>query len=437
MRASSRKPIAWSAASSAEDLTAVTVAATAVQRRADEALFAARQAQREADRLRREADAMQQAAELQVEAAVPVFLRVRAHPQAPIDQIHQLTDAQGTVQVQVGERMFCFDRGGGEETSQDQVFRAVGQPLCDACLAGFNGTVFVYGQTGSGKTHTMHGPPYAQEVRGSSSDKGLAPRAIEYVFASMAREQAAAGGAYFRCSASFVQIYNDSLSDLLAPRARGVASPRVDSSGDGHRVGVWTLVGTPDELYAICSPPLLAGAGGSVHSALRIRESIERGVFVEGLREVRLQSAEEAREVLARGLANRRVGLTRMNETSSRSHSLFFLTLHRVIPTVPAAEPQHAGTPCRGSSTSVFERVRTSQLCLVDLAGSERQQTGANPIDYAAREHAAASRLLAKRATSELWMAGDGEIGAGGEGMSASSATSEGASPLWLRGGPG
>ena len=40
---------------------------------------------------------------------------------------------------------------------QASVFRDVGRPITESCLAGYNGTVFAYGQTGSGKTHTILG----------------------------------------------------------------------------------------------------------------------------------------------------------------------------------------------------------------------------------------------------------------------------------------
>jgi len=41
--------------------------------------------------------------------------------------------------------------------TNDDVFAAVGRPLLDAALDGFNACVFAYGQTGSGKTHVMSG----------------------------------------------------------------------------------------------------------------------------------------------------------------------------------------------------------------------------------------------------------------------------------------
>lgn len=69
----------------------------------------------------------------------------------------------------------------------------VGRPVTNACLDGYNGTIFCYGQTGSGKTFTTFGPPTKPRVEASSSgyigldaplgvDRGLVPRVLEYLF---------------------------------------------------------------------------------------------------------------------------------------------------------------------------------------------------------------------------------------------------------------
>ena len=102
----------------------------------------------------------------------------------------------------------------------------------------------------------------------------------------------------------------------------------------------------------------------------RIRESVERGTFVENLKEVRLRSSREALQVLARGANNRRTASTFMNATSSRSHAVFIIRIEQVTP----ASPSHR----RKGKVGGGERVCTSSLSLVDLAGSERQQKASN-----------------------------------------------------------
>ena len=54
--------------------------------------------------------------------------------------------------------MFNFDYVAEEGTGQQEVFETIARPIADACLEGYNGTIFAYGQTGSGKTFTIQGP---------------------------------------------------------------------------------------------------------------------------------------------------------------------------------------------------------------------------------------------------------------------------------------
>ena len=117
---------------------------------------------------------------------------------------------------------------------------------------------------------------------------------------------------------SFLEIYNETLSDLLTP-------------------------------------------SGSSTSNLALREDGRRGgsVFVEGLREEKVQNVAAVAALLQQGIANRRVGETLMNERSSRSHSVFTATVERRTPGVD------------GGPDSILR----SRLHLVDLAGSERQKT--------------------------------------------------------------
>eukprot|EP01083_Nonionella_stella_P242459 845729_1 len=53
---------------------------------------------------------------------------------------------------------FYLDRILGSNTTQQSLYLNVGKPMVEACLEGYNTTIFAYGQTGSGKTYTMFGP---------------------------------------------------------------------------------------------------------------------------------------------------------------------------------------------------------------------------------------------------------------------------------------
>jgi kinesin family protein 15 len=97
----------------------------------------------------------------------------------------------------------------------------------------------------------------------------------------------------------------------------------------------------------------------TTHSSagLAVREDTLLGVYVAGLTECEVSSQEEARAIMLRGYANRRVAETAMNRESSRSHAIFQLLLEF--------------SECRMDGAIV---TKAAKMCMVDLAGSERQR---------------------------------------------------------------
>ncbi|GLE06194.1 hypothetical protein PINS_up015436 [Pythium insidiosum] len=176
-------------------------------------------------------------------------------------------------------KAFAFDRVFNERSTQNEVFEIVGVPVTQACLQGYNGTIFAYGQTGSGKTFTMQGPDDVIDADARAlSDRelalrGLVPRVFDYLFRDEAHTAARSDGVTvqhtFACS--FMEIYNERVYDLLDH-----GSTR-DSAG------------------------------------LTLRESGRKGVVVEGIIESVVTSAKQAAELMAIGAQNRRVGQTAMN----------------------------------------------------------------------------------------------------------------------------
>eukprot|EP00887_Chlorella_sp_A99_P006352 scaffold3.g6352.t1 len=202
---------------------------------------------------------------------------------------------------------YTFDHVCGESSSQQDVFEKMAH-VVDGFLDGFNATVMAYGQTGSGKTHTMQGRPEACSP--DSESCGIIQRTVGRVLAGLAA--LAAGGAHVKLRGSYLELYNDRFSDLLAPATRPAAG-------------------------------------------LKLRE-VKKGIFtVSNLTEEVVASVEQALELLRRGVAHRRVAATQMNDRSSRSHAIFTLALE--VTTLDAC-----GVP----------QWRASRLRLVDLAGSER-----------------------------------------------------------------
>ncbi|KAI8477274.1 MAG: P-loop containing nucleoside triphosphate hydrolase protein [Monoraphidium minutum] len=212
---------------------------------------------------------------------------------------------------------YALDHVFGPGTTTSDIYAATTQHLITKLVSGFNSTVFAYGQTSSGKTYTM---------RGGAREPGIIPLAVREVFALIEHTT----DREFLLRVSYMELYNEEVNDLLAPE----------------------------------------------NMRLPIHESKEAGVYVAGLREDIVTSPEQARgvlQLLEDGEANRHVGSTRMNEGSSRSHTVFRMVIEsrsRGVGDLDALPPDDAAGA-----------ILVSTLTLVDLAGSERvAKTGAEGI---------------------------------------------------------
>ncbi|KAH8096073.1 hypothetical protein JL720_3423 [Aureococcus anophagefferens] len=212
----------------------------------------------------------------------------------------------------IGDKRFAFDRVHNTTATQEEIYAEAVAPLVAGVLDGYNAAVLAYGQTGSGKTYTMGCGGGA--VAGAA--RGVVPRAVADLFAAADRS----GGA-LRVRATYVEIYNEELVDLLAPA-------------------------TPS-------------------AKLAIRELGSRGVVVQGARDVELATADAALELLAAGNASRTTKATALNETSSRSHAI-----SRSRSSGARCSSKRAGRQRTSASTRLA--VVRSKLHLCDLAGSER-----------------------------------------------------------------
>mmetsp|Transcript_64814 Transcript_64814/g.122924 ORF Transcript_64814/g.122924 Transcript_64814/m.122924 type:complete len:868 (-) Transcript_64814:36-2639(-) len=212
------------------------------------------------------------------------------------------------------ERM--FDRVFGPDATQAEVYSWSCRPLVESAVAeGRSATIFVYGATGAGKTHTMFGEK-------DEAQQGLISRAIREVFDTIsARGMCSRSGRPLETKVSFLDIYNESVRDLL-------------QDGGG-----------------LC----------------KVLEDERKGVVkVTNLREVAVGSAEEALKQLRVGMQARKVEATAANARSSRSHAVFTMTLELVDASRPG--PGHPIFQRRGAE----QRRVFSRICLIDLAGSER-----------------------------------------------------------------
>ncbi|KAF9997078.1 hypothetical protein BGZ79_009194, partial [Entomortierella chlamydospora] len=200
---------------------------------------------------------------------------------------------------------FTFDRVFPWESKQKDVFDYSISTIVDDVINGYNGTVFAYGQTGSGKTFTMMGPSIDDE-----ETKGIIPRIVDQIFASII---ASPSTMEYTVKVSYMEIYMEKIRDLLNP----------------------------------------------ANDNLPIHEEKNRGVYVKGLLEVYVSSISEIHEVMRRGGNSRIVAYTNMNAESSRSHSIFVVTISQ--------------------KNLVDGSIKSGKLYLVDLAGSEKVgKTGAS-----------------------------------------------------------
>ncbi|KAJ1620524.1 P-loop containing nucleoside triphosphate hydrolase protein, partial [Pavlovales sp. CCMP2436] len=205
-------------------------------------------------------------------------------------------------------------------TPQEAIFEAVGQPVLDATLEGYNGCVLAYGQTGSGKTHTLLNPG------DTVADSGLVPRIAAALFFRVGQDLASV----VTVRVSFLQIYNEQIDDLLKP------------------------------------------AGQSTN--LRLRTAPSGAVEVDGATSVRVSSPAALMQLFNNGRRNLVYAETRMNKTSSRSHAVFQLTIEKRVRLLGGD-----GAADAEGAEGVDAKVVTGKLTIADLAGSERvKRSGAD-----------------------------------------------------------
>lgn len=232
---------------------------------------------------------------------------------------------------------FEMDRVFGSDTTQSDVFEEC-EPLLHSCLDGYNVCIFAYGQTGSGKTHTMDGP---------EEDRGITLRAFSLLFGAAEKQWS---GFKYEFSCSMVEIYNDTLRDLL---------------------------------HEGSAPP----------PKLEIRQNPKGGApFVTNLREVSVVAIVDALRVLRRGAMHRKTGKTDMNQHSSRSHLIVRVNVKR---------------------TNIMDGTEAiSKLSLIDLAGSERlSRTNATGDRLAEAQHI--NKSLSMLGTCMAALAGGGPSNGG------------------------
>ncbi|XP_077526588.1 kinesin-like protein KIF11 [Haemaphysalis longicornis] len=228
----------------------------------------------------------------------------------------------GLAQERAVRKSFTFDRVFGPEAKQIDVYQAVMGPTIAEVMMGYNCTVFAYGQTGTGKTFTMEGErSNANLCWAEDPSAGIIPRTLQQLFEELQLQDLE-----FTIRVSFLELYNEELFDLLS------------AHDDTSRLKIY-------------------------------EDSTRKGsVIIHGLEEITVHNREEVFFILEKGAAKRQTAATLLNAASSRSHTVFSVTVH-----------------IRETTADGEELLKTGKLNLVDLAGSENiGRSGA--MDRRARE---------------------------------------------------
>ncbi|RNF05637.1 putative OSM3-like kinesin [Trypanosoma rangeli] len=205
---------------------------------------------------------------------------------------HPIGDADG----------FTFDAVYNNTYTQRDIFLQEVHPLVEAVLQGYNATVFAYGQSGSGKTHTMTGK------LNDPQQWGMMPQVVNYLFNEV--KKLTSTTKTFKIRVSYVELYNGKSRDLLT-------SKQVN---------------------------------------LEIKQNMSKNFYVKGAEMPEVTSFDEAIRWFNAGTMRRQTASTDLNDTSSRSHSLFTLQVEQFD------FEQDPSSPI----------LLTSKINVVDLAGSEK-----------------------------------------------------------------
>ncbi|KAG6321487.1 hypothetical protein E4U22_001834 [Claviceps purpurea] len=259
-----------------------------------------------------------------------------------------------------GRKVFVFDRVFSPEVMQDGIWEYLADSI-SAFTQGYNVSVLAYGQSGAGKSYTM-GTSRPGEADDDSMI-GLIPRAASALFEKLDSSHS---------GRSSVASKRQSTSNLRTPRAY-----QQNALGDRN----WSLKATYVEIYNEQLRDLLVPdtTPANERTSIAIREDTKGNIILTGLRQVDINSVDDLMNALCFGSNIRQTDATAINAKSSRSHAVFSLNLIQRKKKQPATGAERRLSMPLDAMTGQDMGVTTdSKLHFVDLAGSERlKNTGA------------------------------------------------------------
>ncbi|XP_059386686.1 kinesin-like protein KIF20B isoform X2 [Carassius carassius] len=270
---------------------------------------------------------------------------------------------------------FQFSQVYGPDTTQREIFDGTTKSLVKDVLDGGNSLIFTYGVTNAGKTFTFLGP---------DSDCGILPRSLDVIFKSIEGRIYSQNSIKPHRCVDFIELTKEQQDEEatdkrnLLQRFKDIDPRKTLSSMSSSSFSLFESSTFSDtnrdsvclddtsnvkfsvwvsfcEIYNENIHDLLDVVPNGSHrrNVLRLAQD-EGNAFVKDLKWVQVNSAEEALKVVKIGRKNQSSSSTKLNNVSSRSHSIFSIRILRI---------EDVGVP----------RVQTiSELSLCDLAGSER-----------------------------------------------------------------
>ena len=250
-----------------------------------------------------------------MKSAIEIFIRTRPTNNFASKNI-KIEEEKGTIKINIPKKEedglinhqqenwnFKFDKILLNQT-QETVFDLTTKRAVQSALDGISSSIIAFGQTGAGKTFTIVG------LNNDYRYRGLIPRAISHLFNQITKKN----DFIYKISINYVEIYNETLHDLLHPE---------------------------------------------LNDKVVLQEDSVFGVIPKGAAMIEAKSAEEALELMFLGETNRTICEHKLNKQSSRSHAIFTILIES------------------RSRVESSEKVVVSKLSIVDLAGSERtKKTG-------------------------------------------------------------
>lgn len=226
-----------------------------------------------------------------LDALFQVFCRVR--PLAPGESAGAYEWSATGLAIS-GSETYSFTQVFPPEAQQDQIFDVIGAPAVSNLLLFRSSLIFAYGITSSGKTHT---------IQGAKEAPGLIPRVLRRLL-----EHPVTG-----LAASYYEIYNDRIFDLLNSRAQ-VRLLQDDSA---------------TKLPDLTMAPF--------------------------------HDLGQAAMLVTAGMKARKVSETALNEVSSRSHSVFVIWLKTDLRTAQLAIVDLAGAERATRTETAGDRLKEAR----------------------------------------------------------------------------